>query len=114
MSGVLMVLTSGGSNLAATTAPDSISGSKIGLGTVETLGSTTVTVHGGRPPYEYSWTYVSGDVEVSPRLSAFYNTRFFAYFDLAETKTAGYKCVVTDAVGSSVDTNTVSISLTST
>lgn len=109
MSGVLAVLATGSPPLAASAAPTGPNGVKIGTGTVITSSSVMVTAVGGTVPYTYLWTFVSGDTEIGPINGTSSSTKFSAYFSTPGTFEAVYKCVVTDATATAVDTNPVTI-----
>ena len=113
MSGATLAAAFSGNNFRAKAAPTSLTGSKFGTGLIYTSGPAAVTVQGGQLPYSYLWTRVSGSVDVFPQVPTVASTRFYCDFAANGTETAVYKCVVTDANASVVDSNTVSITITS-
>jgi len=114
MSGVVAALVTSGSGFKASALPGALSGYKVGTGTVYTSLPSAVTVQGGQPPYTYEWVRVSGSILVSPQSASNFSTRFYSNITaVGAERTAVYKCTVTDANAFTVDTNTVSIYLTS-
>lgn len=111
MSGVMVALLTSSVALSATADPSEVDGFKIGTGTVYTAGSSVVTVQGGHPAYTYTWSRVSGSTAIYPENASSASTRFYAYFSALGNKTAVYKCTILDALGATVDTNTVTITL---
>jgi hypothetical protein len=86
----------GGGALVATTNKSSVAGTRVGAGSV-TTAIVTVTASGGTSPYTYAWTKVSGDTftVTAPTGAA---TAFQITVAVAETKSAVYRCTVTDDV----------------
>ena len=113
MSGAIVALITTGAGFQAAASPDALTGFKIGTGTVYTSGPSAVTVQGGQPPYTYAWTSVSGSILIYPQVATSYSTRFYTNFTSPGDRTATYKCVVTDANAAVVDSNDVTISLSS-
>lgn len=114
MSGALTILMSGQSALYASVSPVSLIGYAFAPGTVTTSSSVIVTAYGGKAPYTYLWTYVSGDADITPNVSTSASTRFSAYLaGASSTYTAVWKCVVTDANADVVDSPNVTINLLS-
>jgi hypothetical protein len=78
------------------------SGGRLGAGSV-TTNSVTVSPVGGIFPFSYAWTYQSGDVftlsNPGPSTSA-HTTTFTTTVALFQTKSAVYRCTITDSVGS--------------
>lgn len=81
-------------------------------GTTFTLQPVIATGVDGVAPYSYAWTYVSGDTQIYPNNSNTATTRFFAYVpDGGDSFAAVYKCVVTDAASTVVDSANVAITI---
>jgi len=114
MSGALTVLMSGQSSLFASVSPSSLIGYAYAPGTVTSSSSAVVTASGGKAPYTYLWTYVSGDADITANSSTLASTRFSAYLTgLSSSYSAVWKCVVTDANSDVVDSPNVTINLLS-
>ena len=111
MSGAVMVLSTGRPTLAASVLPTGLSATRFGPGTAVTLQTAVTTVVGGTPPYTYLWTRVSGHTEVGPINGTSSSTQFSAYFPSLGSYSTVYKCVVTDAVAASVDSNNITIDM---
>ena len=94
-------------------APFSVSGTGDSNGTIQiTSGIATATPTGGTAPYTYAWTKVSGDtMTVTNSTSA--STAFRASVGPGDSRSATYRCTVTDKNGLSAQ-DTVSITLTNT
>lgn len=114
MSGATAVVAFGGNTFTAKASPTTLSGFKAGPGLVYTSGPSAVTVQGGQVPYTYLWTHVSGSILVLPQSSTSYSTRFYANFSGSGSYSAVYKCVVTDDNATAIDSENVTITLTST
>jgi len=113
MSGAVMVLSTGQLPLAASVLPVDLFAIQYIIGTAVTLQTATTTVVGGQPPYTYLWTLVSGDTEVGPIHGTSASTKFSAYFTSPGSYSTVYKCVVTDATTSVVDSNNINIEMES-
>jgi hypothetical protein len=111
MSGAAVALSTGKPALSASVSPTELTGTRFGVGTAVTLSPAIVTVIGGAPPYTYAWTYVSGSIEIDPLNINSSSTKFAAYFNSAGTYDSVYKCVVTDSLSVSVNSNNVNISM---
>lgn len=114
MSGVVSFTAAGGRPpLRVTISPPHLSGFKIGSGTVTTSAPATVLVTGGAPPYTYLWTDVSNLDGISETLPTHPTTYWRKTFSSASADASGtFKCVVTDALGTSVDTvNNITVDL---
>lgn len=93
-------------NLGASTYPTSVSGTRVGVGTVYT-NMTQVSVRRGTPPYTYSWSCISYSGTTRPNVyygnsdAAHSKVQFSRVMNGAvpETQTARFKCVVRDAAG---------------
>ena len=91
-----------GSTIIVNIGPPSAFGyATLGYGTTTAItNNVTATASGGAAPYTYSWEYVSGDAEPTLNvLSSGTACWFWASF-IAGTKSALWKCVVTDSLGS--------------
>lgn len=112
MSGVIAVLATGRPDLGAIASPEGLTGFKVGAGTVITSQSASVTVIGGTAPYSYVWTLMSGDTQIGPVNGTSSSTKFSAYLSSSGTSYAAtYKCVVTDATATSVDSTSIYITM---
>lgn len=109
MTGVLAVLVSSG-GMRVTASPTTVSG--FGTGFVST-GISSVTVVGGTAPLSYSWTYVDGDSDILPFNPSGTSTAFYRN-DVSDSDifSANYICTVTDAGGTSADSNFVTVNIT--
>jgi len=111
MSGALAAIMGGRPTMRVTVNRDNVSGySNTVPATAQTTETVTVTPVGGKPPYTYVWTLVSGTtlrvIQSTPDQAKF-SYRFFAYGSV----TAVYKCTVTDAAGVVRDSPNVTIYL---
>lgn len=113
MSGAVLVAALGGNTFVAKISPTSLSGFKFGTGLIYTSGPSAVTVQGGQTPYSYLWTRVSGSAAIFPQVPTAASTRFYCDFTAPGSETAVFKCVVTDSNASVIDSNTVSMTITS-
>ena len=96
-------------SLSASAAPSSVSGTRSGAGSV-TTNTTTVTVTGAVGALSYLWEYVSGDASISPTAGTLATTAFSTTVTLSQTKTAVWRCRVTDAgTGAVAYSNDVSV-----
>lgn len=96
MTGVLgAIVATGGSAPSVSIAPSPLYDSRTGGGSI-TSSIATATATGGAGGYSYAWTYVSGDALTvsSPAASS---TTFSTTLLSGQTKTAVYRCTVTDA-----------------
>jgi len=80
-------------------------------GTAQTISSVTCSVVGGVPPYTYNWTWVAGDTDAYANSDTSATTRFSRYNATPAVYFSVWKCVVTDAAATSVDSPTVNVSL---
>lgn len=107
MTGAVNVLM-GGISLTASAAPTPVSG--VGSGTV-TTNTTTVTVVGGEAPLVYLWSQVSGDTmtitNAPGATTAFQRTGVVG----GDNFSGVFQCLVTDAAGRNVTTNTVTANI---
>lgn len=113
MSGAVCAILTSAQDLAANLSPTSLGGSKSGKGVVQTSSAVTVTARGGRLPYSYAWTYVSGSATPSADDPTARTTKFSVYALPPATYTCTFKCVVTDGNATVVDSPTVEITLES-
>lgn len=97
--------------LVASAAPATLT--VAGTGASPSTTAAKATPNGGVSPDSYAWTKVSGGDIVAATPGAA-STTFApgAALTQGETRTAVYKCTVTDSLGTEVDTGTVTISLT--
>ena len=92
------------------TQPSNVSGSaNVGVSGTVTSNSTSCAGAGGNGSYSYAW-HTSGCTANSPSSAS---TDFYATVNAASTDNASAYCTISDGV-SSVNTNTVSITLTNT
>ena len=113
MSGAVSFSAAGGRPpLRATASPVSVSGFKFGTGTVTTSSPVTVNVTGGVPPYTYLWTDVSNADTITETLPATASTYWRKNLTSAPDSVTGtFKCVVTDAALTAVDSDVVTVDL---
>lgn len=112
MTGVLAAVAAGGRpDLKAVAAPTSLLGFKTGSGTVITSSPSVCTASGGVAPYTYAWTAISNPDSISIVTSAINQTYFRKTMGALELVTGTFKCVVTDDLGTIVDSNTVTVEL---
>lgn len=123
MSGILSVLMAttdesgggggGGGSLVASASPDNLLGFSVATvgGTVVTSEPSMVTATGGVLPYTYTWTRTSGDTAIYAETPTGAYTYFASTFLSADSRVATFKCTVTDAAATVIDTNIVSVTL---
>lgn len=107
---------SASSPLSATRSPATLS--QTGTWTSGNLNLTTsscsVSASGGTPGYTYSWSRVSGSALVNITSPSSSSTTFNTSFNGGgQTRSAVFKCTVTDAASNVVDTDTVSVTFNS-
>lgn len=96
---------------SASASPGSASASDVGNGPFST-GWVSVSVSGGVGPFTYLWERVSGDVAISPHDANVSSVYFIASGTAPETKTAVWRCKVTDTgMGTTTYTGNVSVSI---
>lgn len=95
-----------GAPLSAVASPDYVSGAidRSKPGTV-TTNITTASPSGGRAPYTYEWTELSGELTISDPSSA--STYFSGIVAAGDQKTGTFTCTITDAAGATAVTNIV-------
>lgn len=104
----------GGLALAVNVSPTVLEGFGYGYGTVVTNEPAILEISGGFPPYSVLWTFVSGNVLVTPQHTTGESTNFQSGSMVASTRAAVWKATVSDSGGSTpVDSSPVSITLTS-
>ena len=117
MSGVIiaMLKTAPGSTpaLSNSAAPTFISGYSSGFGTCTSSEPAVASVSGGSPPYTYLWSRVSGDTDITIQDPTNYYTYFTALLSSGDSVSTVFKCTVTDAASTVVDTNTITVTLVS-
>lgn len=124
MSGVINVLMAttdeggggggGGGSFQATASPTNLTGFVVGSygATVVTSDPAIVTALYGVGNLTYSWTKVSGHASIYAETPLLSHTYFAASFPgTSDSRTATFKCTVTDEASNVVDTNTVSVLL---
>jgi hypothetical protein len=98
VSGILMLMVTGG--MAVSLSPSSVSGTGESTGAAITVTSatTTASVQGGIAPYTYAWAKVIGDdMTITAPTSA---TTAFSSEEVPDLILSGtYRCTVTDAAG---------------
>lgn len=101
------------SALSASASPASLSGSGT-TASITTASSATATASGGAGPYTYSWTKVSGGaITLVSATSA--STKFKATtMANGESRTATFKCTITDSLGQTATTGNVTVTITNT
>lgn len=107
MTGAVNVLM-GGISLTATAAPTTVSGA--GTGTVTTNVTTTTPV-GGETPFTYLWSQVSGDTMTITAASLASTAFQRAGVVVSDSFSGVFQCLVTDAAGRNVTTNTVTATI---
>lgn len=114
MAGVLLSACrsgTGGIALTAQVTPTTVSGLVYGYGTATTSPAVVTQITGGIGPYSYTWVRASGDS--STTVTA--NGQPFAYFSAignpGDNKISTWYCHITDSVGNSTDTNSVTVDL---
>lgn len=104
--------TGGGGSQALIASPAFLSGTVRNSNTATTAQATTATPSGLISPIAYEWVQTSGDSDIFPNSPASNVTRFYGYTDLfPDIKRASFKCVATDANGTTAESNEVSINL---
>lgn len=107
MTGAVNVLM-GGISLTAVGTPTPVSG--VGAGVV-TTNTTNAVPTGGEAPIAYLWSQVSGDAmtitSATGQTTAFQRTGVVP----SDTFTGVFQCLVTDAAGRNVTTNTVTANI---
>lgn len=107
----------GGGTLVATASPSTLFGYALIMqnleATVVTDSPATATAVNGVPPYTYSWTRVSGNAATYAETPTARYTKFGSFFEGGGPliRNSVWKCTVTDAASTVVDTNTISVSL---
>ena len=96
--------------LAASLSPSAVSGTSPYAGIV-TANVVTATPSGGKGPYSYSWSLVSGDATVLPNFTTTASVYFFKYFTGVGLANALYRCQITDILGHTAYTGNVAITL---
>lgn len=91
-------------------APDSIVRSQEIPGTATTQ-SAVGTPTGGRAPFTYAWTRLSGDASITITSPTSSSTTFRRFVDAEQTYVATFRCTCTDADGTAL-TDDVSVSIT--
>lgn len=79
--------------------------------TCQTALNSTCNAINGLPPYSYAWTFVSGDSDIYIVPFGPTTAGFAATFNETGSKSAVFKCIVTDAAATVVDSNNVFITL---
>jgi hypothetical protein len=97
---------SASSALAASVSESNLSATDTGA--TVTTGSVTVTAYGGTAPYTYAWTKASGDTLSVSAASSAATTFAGTSMTAGLTKSAVYRCTVTDNVAA---TTTVDVSV---
>jgi hypothetical protein len=99
--------------LSASVSPTSVSGSG-STATITSTATATASASGGSGPFSYSWTKVSGGA-ITPATPGSATTKFTATGTTAgESRTAVFKCTITDSVGQTAVTANVTVTITST
>jgi len=115
MSGAIHTLkkSSASANLSAVLDSLFAFGTRLGSGvSTASTDSVVCTPSGGTPPYTYLWAYVSGATNISIATPTGSSTYFFGSGAPTSSRSAVFKCTVTDAVsGSIIATPTVSVTL---
>lgn len=99
----------GGATLRVTVAPDIVSGSTVGTGTV-TTDAATATGAGGTAPYTYAWTLITHSSVTLPTADTpSADTTTFTQTGIAPSTTedATWKCTITDDNGNTADSDPI-------
>lgn len=96
--------------LSASLSPGTLDSGGTGNGPFGT-GLVTASASGGTPGYSYLWEYVSGDATLTPSSTTATNPYFTGSGTAPETKTATWRCKITDSVGTVAYTGNVVITL---
>lgn len=112
MAGIHAAIAGVGSSFAPLTAADDTGDLyKLGAGGNLTTAAVTVSPVGGTPDFDYGWAKVSGD-DIGCNFST-QATTTFSTSGLAEgeSRTALYKCFVSDGLGVTVVTRDITVTL---
>lgn len=96
--------------MTASASPTSIY--KVGPTASQTTTSTTVTPAGGVSPYTYSWAFVSGDTLTITSPTAATTTFSITGLIVGDSRTATYRCTVTDSTSGTALTATADVNVT--
>lgn len=99
--------------LTASVTPTSVSGSG-STASITTSGQATASASGGSGPFSYSWTKVSGGTITAVSATASATTFRATGMANGESRTATFKCTITDNVGQTATTANVTITITNT
>lgn len=94
--------------LSASASPATVAKAVNGGGT-GVAGPVTATPTGGRAPYTYAWTRLTGTASITAPGSS--GTYFSDTVGPNETRISTFKCTVTSSDGQTADTNTVTASI---
>jgi len=112
-SGLDTVWSGVGSTLAAVIAPTAFGGAA-GSGSIAVSSEVvSVSVTGGKAPYTYLWSKVGApDANWTIPFATAFETRFtHAAVPAYDSRTAAFKCTVTDANGATVDSGDCDVSV---
>lgn len=101
-----------GAPLAASIDISGLYGFSYGYGFVATSEAARVDITGGVPPYTVAWTRVSGHTGTTADYPSNESTTFKAIINNTSVSSV-WKAVVTDSASTSVDSNTITVTLES-
>lgn len=96
--------------MTASASPTSLY--KVGPTSSQTTASTTVTPTGGVSPYTYSWALLTGDTLTITSPTAASTTFSVTGLISGDSRTATYRCTVTDSTGGTPLTATADVNVT--
>ncbi len=105
-----MTVLAGRKRLGTGLSDTAASGSGVGAGPF-TTGAITATVGGGVAPYTYAWEPVGGDSSITISNAVVAGPTWSASGSAPSSKSATWRCLVTDAAGVSAYTGNVTVTI---